>query len=222
MKAVDKFDYSRGYRFSTYPTWWIRQTITRAIADQGRTIRVRCICRTASGGCTNRPALEHGKRAKTHPEEIRSAHGPEALKSSGAHVSWRPMISCARWVRKRTATGQFHRDQTRPRDAESLRESAARAGRGSAGNADGREARILRLRFGCRTSQLHAGGGWAEVRVTRVRIRQIEGKALRAAPPAPVAGAARLYVGASEFESGSLCATGPVALFVARNGNRRC
>jgi len=52
MKAVEKYEYQRGFRFSTYATWWIRQTITRAIADQGRTIVCQCIWWTASASCT--------------------------------------------------------------------------------------------------------------------------------------------------------------------------
>ncbi len=185
MKAVEKYEYLRGFRFSTYATWWIRQTITRSIADQGRTIRVpvHMVDRIRQLYKTTHE-LEQRLGRMPNTEELATEIGvPPSKVDWMLQVSWLPLSleSPINDDEEDFELGMFVEDQLTPTPIQStysklLREKIEDV----LETLPCRESRILRLRFGLEnghTYTLEEVG--QKFGLTRERIRQIEGKALR-------------------------------------------
>jgi len=184
MKAVDKFEYRRGYKFSTYATWWIRQAITRAIADQARTIRIPVhmietinkvirASRELVQELGREPSHEEiGERIKIPPSKVR-----RALKIAQEPISIETPVG----GEDESHLGDFLEDyrQISPADAVinlNLRAQTAQVLK----SLSPREEQVIKMRFGLDDGSEHTleevGQSFA---VTRERIRQIEAKALR-------------------------------------------
>ena len=184
MKAVDKFEYRRGYKFSTYATWWIRQAITRSIADQARTIRipVHMIETINKLNRISRQMLQEMGREPT-PEELgERMEMPEdkvrkVLKIAKEPISMETPIGDD----EDSHLGDFIEDLTiaSPVDA-ATEEGLTEATREVLGGLTAREAKVLRMRFGIDMNTDHTlEEVGKQFDVTRERIRQIEAKALR-------------------------------------------
>ena len=185
MKAVEKYEYKRGFRFSTYATWWIRQTITRAIADQGRTIRVpvHMVDRIRILYRQTHELEQKLGRAPTN-EELGEALGVPASKVDWMlRVSWLPLSleSPINEDEEDSELGQFVEDQVTPTPIQSAYSKLLTEKiRDVLETLPPREARILRLRFGLENGRVYTLEEVGQkFGLTRERIRQIESKALR-------------------------------------------
>jgi RNA polymerase primary sigma factor len=184
MKAVDKFEYRRGYKFSTYATWWIRQAITRSIADQARTIRipVHMIETINKLNRVSRQMLQEMGREPT-PEELgERMEMPEdkvrkVLKIAKEPISMETPIGDD----EDSHLGDFIEDSTMESPVDSATgEGLVEATRSVLSGLTGREAKVLRMRFGIDMNTDHTlEEVGKQFDVTRERIRQIEAKALR-------------------------------------------
>jgi RNA polymerase primary sigma factor len=184
MKAVDKFEYQRGYKFSTYATWWIRQAITRSIADQARTIRipVHMIETINKLNRIARQMLQEMGREPTPEELAERVEMPEdkvrkVLKISKEPISMETPIGDD----EDSHLGDFVEDVNvmSPQDSAMI-EGLREATQGMLGGLTEREAKVLRMRFGIDMNTDHTlEEVGKQFDVTRERIRQIEAKALR-------------------------------------------
>lgn len=185
MKAVEKYEYQRGFRFSTYATWWIRQTITRAIADQGRTIRVpvHMVDRIRQLYRTTHEMEQRLGRVPT-TDELAEEIGVNTNKVEWMmRVSWLPLSleSPINDDEEDSELGMFIEDQVTPTPIQTtygnlLRDKVQEV----LDTLPPREARILRLRFGLENGRAYTLEEVGQkFGLTRERIRQIESKALR-------------------------------------------
>jgi RNA polymerase primary sigma factor len=184
MKAVDKFEYRRGYKFSTYATWWVRQAITRAIADQARTIRipVHMIETINKLIRTSRQMVQELGREPTNEELAKKLQLPVSKVRKVLRVAQEPIsLETPIGEEEESHLGDFIVDQNgiSPSDAVinlNLREQTAQVLK----TLTPREEKIIKMRFGLEDGSEHTleevGQNFA---VTRERIRQIEAKALR-------------------------------------------
>lgn len=184
MKAVDKFEYRRGYKFSTYATWWIRQAITRSIADQARTIRipVHMIETINKLNRISRQMLQEMGREATPEELAERMEMPEdkirkVLKIAKEPISMETPIGDD----EDSSLGDFIEDSTLESPIDSATgEGLREATRSVLAGLTGREAKVLRMRFGIDMNTDHTlEEVGKQFDVTRERIRQIEAKALR-------------------------------------------
>jgi RNA polymerase primary sigma factor len=184
MKAVDKFEHRHGYKFSTYATWWIRQAITRSIADQARTIRIPVHMMEAISKVMrkSRQMLNEIGREPT-PEELAGKLGMPLEKVRNVLKTVKEPLSLETPIgdEEDSHLGDFIEDRNAvlPIDAaiqSNLRETTTRV----LASLTPREERILRMRFGIGMNKDHTlEEVGQQFSVTRERIRQIEAKALR-------------------------------------------
>jgi RNA polymerase primary sigma factor len=184
MKAVDKFEYRRGYKFSTYATWWIRQAITRSIADQARTIRipVHMIETINKLNRVRRQLLQKFGREATPEELALEMELPEYKINKILKIAKEP-LSMENPVGddEDSTIGDFIEDTNLSSPVEvTTRESLKETTSDLLANLSPREAKVLKMRFGIDMSTDHTlEEVGRQFDVTRERIRQIEAKALR-------------------------------------------